>query len=565
MKKKHKDNIDIDELELKEKIYSKAKLVLSNFSQWEWTSSLVKKYMNKKFCEMEKIHNNHSIEYQTEILLDMLSKCKNTKFGIKYKFKEILEKYKQGKELYLLFKNYVPIFTYDEFKPYILEAQKERNIFRPGKIKYFAKSSWTTSDQSKYIPVTPESNSYWRKSAFLSVCSYSHHNKKNNFNEWFGITLWWNLQEENKYFKAWDVSFGLQYGPMKKSFMDISSKFLQWIVQLPNKEINTIKEWQKKKEKMAQILSQPEVAVKITNISGVPTWVVDLLDYITQKKKVKYITDIWPNLELYIHWWVSFVDHKEKFLKFIKPWHKMHFVETYNASEWFFAIQNNLKKDDMLLLIDKWIFYEFIPYDKKNKEFDKTKIIDLKDVKKWVLYSVVITTNAWLWRYQLGDTIKFTNIKTHKIKIEWRTKSFINMYWEELMINNVESAFAKIKKNFKWLNAEFIAWPEFDKENIWKWYHKWFIEYEWEIEKDNFVKEFDDLLKKSNSDYKTKRNSNILLEPEINFIKSWTLKEFIKHKKWWWWQYKLIKLTNHNKLINEIKSFLNNNKEYIIN
>ena len=299
-------------------------------------------------------------------------------------------------------------------------------------------------------------------------------------------------------------------------------------------------------EKIANITLKENV----TNIAGVPSWMLVLINYILDKTGKNNILDVWPNLELFIHGGVSFDPYREQYKKLI-PTGSMNYLETYNASEGFFAIQDYPLSNDMLLMLDYGTFYEFIPLEDIDKP--QPKVLNIGDVEIGRNYAILITTNSGLWRYLIGDTVTFTSLYPHKIKISGRTKHFINAFGEEVIIDNAEKALKEACLKTNALIKDYTAAPIFMKENI-KGGHQWLIEFEkYPDSTEKFTDVLDQALQNVNSDYEAKRYKDITLDkPKITFAKTGLFYNWLKKKGKIGGQNKVPRLANNRQYIDEL-------------
>jgi hypothetical protein len=433
-------------------------------------------------------------EVQQEWLLKLLDTASDTEFGRKYDFQNI-----HNHEEYI---SKVPIQDYDSLKPYILRTkQGEQNLIWPTEIKWFAKSSGTTSDKSKFIPVSKEA---------LEDCHYKGGKDL--------LAIYYHNRPDARLFTGKGLVIGgsseiNQYGK-NSYFGDLSSIIIRnlpnWVeyIRIPSVDIALNPKWEEKLEQMAAIAPNENV----TNISGVPTWNLILIKRILEITNKQNMLEVWPNFELYAHGGVSFTPYKEQF-KALFPSDKVVFLENYNASEGYFGIQDGLHRDDMLLMLDYGIYYEFLPMEELGKEYPKT--LQLHEVSIDVNYALVISTNGGLWRYMLGDTIKFTELNPYRIKVSGRTKYYINCFGEELMADNAEHALDMACKKTGSIVSEYTAGPVFMNDEG-KGGHEWLIEFEKAPENlDFFTETLDTALKSVNSDYEAKRYKNIALQMPI--------------------------------------------------
>ena len=327
--------------------------------------------------------------------------------------------------------------------------------------------------------------------------------------------------------------------------------FWAQIARTPKLEIALMSEWEEKIEQMAKT-TIPE---NVTNIVGVPTWTVVLLQRILELTGKKQIHDVWPNLEVFIHGAVSFEPYRALFNKLV-PSKKMNYLETYNASEGFFGIQDQSNSRDLLLMLDYGIFYEFIPIE--NVDDDQPKTVGLEEVELNKNYALVISTNAGLWRYMIGDTVKFTCLDPFRIRISGRTKHFINAFGEELIVENAEQAIKVACEETNAIIGDYTAGPRYiDTEN--KGGHEWVIEFsELPSSKEYFIEILDKTLKEANSDYEAKRYKDIALEaPTIHFAKPGTFYKWMKKRGKLGGQHKVPRLANNRDYIEDIISLMN--------
>lgn len=474
---------------------------------------------------------------QQDIFNQLIQQGRDTEFGKKYRFDEINDM--------ASFKQAVPIHSYEELKPYIDEVrQGKQSVLWPGETKWFAKSSGTTNDKSKFIPVSRDA---------LEKCHFRGARDV--------LALYLNNYPDSKIFKGKGLTLGgshkIDNHNNKSYYGDLSAILIEnqpfWteFIRTPSQQIALIDKWEVKLEKIAQ----ETVKENVTSIAGVPSWNLVMLKYILDYSGKKNILDLWPNLELFIHGGVSFVPYREQFKEII-PAESMNYMESYNASEGFFAIQDDPQRDDMLLMLDYGVYYEFIPM----AEFEKPnpKVLSIDEVEMNVNYAMLISTNAGLWRYLIGDTVKFTSLVPHKIKITGRTKHFLNAFGEEVIIDNAEKAMRKACKETESQVAEYTAAPVFMSSDD-KGTHEWIIEFD-KLPKDfnQFCKLFDKELQNVNSDYEAKRYKDITLRfPEIHQVKRGTFYKWLQEKGKLGGQNKVPRLSNSRKYVDELKQIAN--------
>ena len=496
-------------------------------------NSLISWRLKKRFHQIE-LFLKYPHEVQQECFNSLLLKAKDTEWGKRYRFNEIVS--------YEEYKNRVPLQDYNSIKKDIFRTQLgEKNIMWPTDIKWFAKSSGTTEDKSKFIPVSEDS---------LFDCHYKGGKDM--------LSIFCNWFPETEVFTGKTIMMGgsSQINPHAKGGSwtgDLSAILISnlpfWVTrqQAPSKDIILMGDWEEKIEKMADKV----VGENITSISGVPSWTQVLFDKVLSKTNSKSLHDVWPNLELYMHGGVDLSPFKKRFSA-IAP--KLKYLETYNASEGFFGIQYEKNVSDFLLMLDYGVFYEFISKDQWDK--DSPKVISLENVVLNEQYAIVINTNAGLWRYQLGDVVEFTSLNPYRIKLAGRTKHHINAFGEELMIGNaLEAINTACAKTSAVLN-EWTAAPLFFKQEGCG-AHEWVIEFEKEP-KDiaYFINVLDNTLKGLNSDYEAKRFKDMVLGmPIVRVVAKDTFYKWFKSKDKLGGQNKVPKLNNDRKYIEDVLKF----------
>jgi hypothetical protein len=494
-------------------------------------------WLIKKRIHQIELFKQYPFEVQNELLTSLIEKAKDTEWGIKCGFSNIKD--------YQEFKENVPLQDYEDVKPYVERLfEDEQSLLWPTQTKWFAKSSGTTSEKSKFIPVTRESleDCHYKAGKDL-LCLYYHNHPDAKLYKGKHLVVGGSAETNN-------LSSDSYFGDLSA----ILTKNLPWWAEIrrtPSKKIALMKEWEEKLDKMARATMDEDVAI----IVGVPSWTLVLLKKILEITGKKDIKEVWPNLELFMHGGVSFEPYEEQFDKLISG--KMNYVETYNASEGFFGIQDTRDKKELLLMLDYGIFFEFIPMS-KYEGVDSKEVISLEDVEVGVEYALVISTNGGLWRYMIGDTVKFTSTTPHRIVVTGRTKHFINAFGEELVVDNSEKAIKHASEACQVSVIDYTAAPVYmsDKE---KGGHEWIIEFD-EVPQDieQFRTALDSKLKELNSDYEAKRHGNLsLVAPHIISAPAETFNAWLKSKGKLGGQHKVPRLSNNRKIIEEIKSHLN--------
>ncbi|MDW3197258.1 MAG: GH3 auxin-responsive promoter family protein [Cytophagales bacterium] len=491
--------------------------------------------MRKRIHQIE-LFMKYPHDVQEELREGLIKAANQTEYGRKYRFKSI-DNYEQ-------FKKQIPIVAYEDLSPYIERCMKgEQNVLWPTEVKWFAKSSGTTNDRSKFIPVTDEA---------LEDCHMKGGKDM--------LSIYVNNYPDSRMFTGKSLVIGgsQQINQMdqngKSRYGDVSAVILKnlplWAqyVRTPSMDIALMDEWESKIDKMAAQTSEENV----TSISGVPTWTVVLLEKILEKRKVADITEVWPNLEIFFHGAVSFTPYDKLFKKLI-PNPGMRYMETYNASEGFFGIQDQKDSKEMLLMLDYGIFYEFIPMDQLGNE--KEEAIPLGEVEVGKNYAVLITTNGGLWRYKIGDTIKFTSLDPHRFKISGRTKHFINAFGEELIIENAEQAIAQACLKTNATIENFTAGPKYLEVGK-SGGHEWVIEFEQEPDDlTRFTQILDETLREINSDYDAKRHKGMALHPPvIHAVEKGTFHSWMKKRGKLGGQNKVPRLSNDRLYLDSILS-----------
>ena len=475
--------------------------------------------------------SNHPVAAQREVLQDLVTAAQYTEFGKKYNFSRLFN----VKE----FKSNVPIHEYDDIKPYILRMMNgEENILWNTPVTWFAKSSGTTSDKSKFIPISEESlqqNHFQASKDLLS--NYYKNFPSSDLLTGKGLVIGGSHQV-NK------VNEDIQYGDLSAVLMQNSPFWGQWI-RTPELSVALLDEWENKIEKLAQITANENV----TSLAGVPTWTLLLLKRILAIKQKNTIGEVWPNLELYINGGVSFVPYKEQFDKIIGK--KINYLEIYNASEGFIAGQQSPDDNGMLLYTEHGIFYEFMPVEEYGK--DNPVTVGLKGVVIGKNYALVISTTGGLWRYLIGDTIQFTQLNPYKIKVSGRLKHYMNAFGEEVIVDNSDKAIATASEKTNAVVNDYTAAPVYfsDANNG---THEWLIEFDIPPADINlFARELDAALKLTNSDYEAKRHKDIALRmPIVHAMSKGTFTEWLRSKGKLGGQHKVPRLSNERNVLEEI-------------
>jgi hypothetical protein len=471
------------------------------------------------------------ISAQRNVLQHLVTQAQYTEFGRKYKFSRLFT----VKD----FKERVPIHEYNDLKPYINRMMAgEQNILWNTPINWFAKSSGTTSDKSKFIPISEESlkDIHFKGSKDVLTNYYK------NFPDSDLLTGKSLVVGGSHQVSSLDED--IQYGDLSAVLMQNTPFWGHWI-RTPELSIALLDEWESKIESLAQ----NTIHENVTSLAGVPTWTIILIKRILEISGKKTLKEVWPNLELYMHGGVSFTPYREQINKLMGA--PINYLEMYNASEGFFAAQNMPDDEGLLLYTDHGIFYEFLPVEEYGKSNAKT--IGLKEVQLHKNYAPVISTNGGLWRYLLGDTIQFTSLRPYKIKVSGRLKHYMNAFGEEVIVDNADKAIAIASYKTNSIVKDYTAAPVFFSENH-NGAHEWLIEFETPPKDLNlFTFELDEALKSVNSDYEAKRYKNIALRlPIVHSLQKDTFNKWLKNKGKLGGQHKVPRLSNERKMIEEI-------------
>ncbi len=493
-------------------------------------NSMASWYLKKRFHQID-LFLKYPNDVQNELLLDLIDTAKHTQIGKQYDFESI--------KSYKTFSERIPVSTYEEYQNVIERSRKgEHNIFWPTPIKWFAKSSGTTNAKSKFIPVSLESLEDCHYAAGKDMlCMYLNNNEDSQL--FTGKSLRLGGSKE-----LYEVN-GTVFGDLSAILID-NMPFWAEFSSTPSNKVSLMSDWEYK----MQAIVDETIDENVTSFAGVPSWMLVLLNNVLDHTGKKNLFDIWPNLEVYFHGGVSFVPYVDQY-KAILPKKEFRYYEIYNASEGFFAIQDRNNSSELLLMLDYGIFYEFIPMETYGTS--DQKIIPLSEVEKDKNYAMVITTNAGLWRYKIGDTVRFTSINPYRIKVTGRTKHHINVFGEELIIENAEDALKLVCKKTKAEIVDFTAAPIFMQGKE-KGAHEWLIEFKNPPKDINYFNELlDNALKSLNSDYEAKRYNNMTLnKPKINIARTHLFYDWLKEKDKLGGQHKVPRLSNSRDYIEEL-------------
>jgi hypothetical protein len=499
-------------------------------------NSIASWLMKKRMHQIE-LFMKYPMEVQDEWLKKLLKQAKDTEFGKRYGFENI-NNYEQ-------YKNLVPLQNYESAKQDIDRIRKgEQNILWPTEIKWFAKSSGTTNDKSKFIPVSPET---------LDGC---HYNGGRDM-----VTLYCVNYPETQLFTGKNLALGGThntdtFGDHESYHGDVSAIIMKHLpmwaefFRAPNLNIALMNNWEEKLEALATATMKENV----TSIAGVPSWMLVLIKKIFELSGKDSIKEIWPNLEVYFHGGVSLNPYEAQYAKAFAGL-DVNYLELYSASEGFFGIQDDRNKKEMLLMLDYGIYYEFIPI----KELDKPhpKVLNLEQVVIGQTYAMLITTNSGLWRYQVGDLMTFTSLTPYRFIISGRTQQYINVFGEELMIDNAEKALKIACEKTNSVVSEYTVAPIYMTDHD-AGAHQWLIEfYKMPEDLEFFSEVLDNALKSINSDYEAKRFNNYTLKKlQINVLPEGSFYTWMKSKNKVGGQFKIPRLSNDRDYVDQLLSKL---------
>jgi hypothetical protein len=487
-------------------------------------------FLKKRIHQIE-LFLKYPNEVQEELLLNLIRTAEHTVIGKQYGYSSI--------KSYQEFIERVPVSTYEDIEPLIERTRTgEQNVFWNTQIKWFAKSSGTTNSKSKFIPVSNES---------LQNC---HYNASKDL-----LSLYLNNNEESQLFTGKSLRLGGSkqlYEDNNTFFGDLSAILIDnmpiWaeFSSTPSNKVSLMSEWE---TKIPAIINET-IHENVTSFAGVPSWMLVLMNKTLEATGKGNLLEIWPNLEVYFHGGVSFEPYRDQYKK-ILPGSGFQYYEIYNASEGFFAIQDLNNSSDLLLMLDYGIFYEFIPMDTFGTP--QQKVVRLSEVELNKNYAIVITTNAGLWRYMIGDTVRFTSLNPYRIRVSGRTKHHINVFGEELIVENTDKAIAKACKLTNSEVIDYTVAPVF-MEGKEKGAHEWMIEFKNPPQNvADFRQILDDTLQSLNSDYEAKRLNNMTLNPLVlNVARPNLFYDWLKEQDKLGGQHKIPRLSNQRNYLEEL-------------
>lgn len=500
-----------------------------------WFNKLMRTYLSTKYRKLKEVHAT-PFHTQKALLYGLLDKASQTEVGQENEF--------EGIKSIRQFQQSVPLATYEDIKDSVTRMMYgAEDVLWPGQVSWFAKSSGTTSARSKFIPVPHEN------------LKGGHHKST-----WDALALLYEMMPDVPVFHRKSLIMGGSLSLFEEypdtTYGDVSAIMLQHMPAVgrpfftPDFETALLDDWEEKIDRMVKLCIPEDVGF----FGGVPTWIIVLFKRILETTGKDNMLEVWPNLTGYTHGGVGFKPYRSTFEEFI-PSKDFLYQEVYNASEGFFAAQDVLGADDMLLLLDNGVFYEFLPLSELDAE--KPQAIPLREVEIGVPYGLVISTNAGLWRYMPGDTIQFTSLEPHRIQVIGRTQQFINAFGEEVMIDNTETALARACDTCDALVSDYTVAPVFI-DGAQKGRHQWIIEFR-KTPSDilSFTKSLDENLQSLNSDYEAKRSYDLALEQlELNVVPKGTFNNWLASKNKLGGQNKVPRLSNDRRYVDEILAMI---------
>jgi len=478
------------------------------------------------------------VDSQKSVFFDLANGLQQTKFGEDHGF----SKYSNSITL-MEFKSQIPIRSYDEIKPWISRAREgERNVLWTGDVTWFAKTSGTTSDRSKLLPVTRDS---------LKSCHYKGGRDL--------LAMFCDQRPKAPLYSGKHLIIGgsstLHSNGSGSYTGDLSAIIVRnlpsWVEmrRTPGREVTLLEDWEEKVDLMVDQIIREDVRI----LAGIPSWMLVVTNRVLDKTGASSLDEVWPNLWLYMHGGVGFAPYKSEFQRLIQS-PNINYMETYNASEGFFSIQDSLERDDMALLLNHGVFYEFIPRDEAGGVNPKT--LELRELEVGEEYAIVISTNAGLWRYMLGDVVRLTSRNPYRIQVTGRVSSFLNVVGEELMVDQVEKALSLTMSKFSVSAKEFTVAPRFAEDGH-PIGHTWAIElfshHESTLSAFDLGVTLDKELKLLSSDYDAKRTGDLVLQmPDIHLVESGTFESWLKENNKLGGQHKILRLSNTRAFLDQI-------------
>ncbi len=494
-------------------------------------TGIARKLFAPRWRELER-HNNEAEALQREVLSRLVSRARDTEWGRYHHFADM--------KTYDDFVRCNPVTDYEQLKDHIDRMRRgEADILWPGRVKWYAKSSGTTNDKSKFIPVSKEGlKRLHYKGGGDVVAMYLRNNPESRMFDGKGLILGGSHQPN------YNLP-GSLVGDLSAILIENINPLVN-LFRVPQKETALLSDFEVKRDRIAR----EAIGKNVTNLSGVPSWMLSVLNRVMELSGKTHLEEVWPNIEVFFHGGVAFTPYREQYQQLITS-PKMHYMETYNASEGFFGIQTDLNDPAMTLMVDYGVFYEFIPLDELDKP--NPSVVPLSGIEVGKNYAMVISTSCGLWRYLIGDTVKFTQKNPYKFVITGRTKHFINAFGEELIVDNADKGLEQACIATGAMVKDYTAAPIFMDANA-KCRHQWVIEFS---KPPASLQDFADILDRSlqaiNSDYEAKRYKNITLQPlEIIQAEPGLFDEWLKAKGKLGGQHKIPRLSNSRTYIEEL-------------
>ena len=491
-------------------------------------TGLVSKVFRPRQKDLER-HQNEGETLQREVLKRLTARATVTEYGRQHAFRDIHD--------YEQFVKRVPVNTYEELKGAIDRMRHgETDVLWPGRTKWYAKSSGTTNDKSKFIPVTSEGLQHIHYAgAFDTVALYLRNNPQSRLFDGHALIL------GGSHSPNYNLP-GSLVGDLSAILIENMNPLAN-LVRVPKKQTALLADFEVKRDRIAR----EALNKNVTNLSGVPSWMLSVLDRVMELSGKEHLEEVWPNLEVFFHGGVAFTPYRQQYERLITS-PRMHYMETYNASEGFFGLQSDPQDKSMLLMLDYDVFYEF--EDLSGKSGD---IVPLWGVEPDKNYAMLITTSCGLWRYKIGDTVRFTSVNPYKFVISGRTKSFINAFGEELIVDNAEQGLQYACQQTGAEVLEYTAAPVFMDEHG-KCRHQWLVEFNRQPQDVAlFARLLDEHLQTINSDYEAKRYKDITLQPlEIVMARQGLFNDWLKQNGKLGGQHKVPRLSNSREHIEQL-------------
>ena len=498
-------------------------------------TSIIRPFLVKRAGRLDR-YATQTADIQQRVLQQLLSKAADTEYGQRFGFDSIRS--------YDDFAQRVPLNSYEELKGYIDRMRHgEKHVLWPGQVQWYAKSSGTTNDKSKFIPVSKQClHDTHYAGGTDAVCLYLRNNPKSRLFDGRALIL--------------GGSHAPNYNLPHSLVGDLSAILIEHInplvnlVRVPSKRVALLADFEEKRD----LIARRAMHCRITNLGGVPSWMMAVITRVLEFSGKDTLDQVWPHLEVFFHGGVAFTPYREQYQRLI-PSQGMHYMETYNASEGFFGLQNDPADPAMLLMIDYGVFYEFIPLEEVGRP--DAHALPLWQVECDRQYAMVISTSGGLWRYQIGDTVRFTSTEPYKFVISGRTKSFINAFGEERVVDNAEKGLQEACRLTGARVSEYTAAPVF-MDNAGRCRHQWVVEFDKApADTEAFARCLDEALQRINSDYEAKRYKDITLQRlELISAPRGLFNEWLKSRGKLGGQHKVPRLSNNRDIIEQVLAFM---------